>query len=205
MELPPGIPLVEAKIANTLGISRTPVREALRQLAAENLIEVYPQSGNFVAPIKVELVENAVFIRTALEMANMRTLAKAISAQELMELRHNIQKQELAIKEADYYRFHDLDEALHRKLFQFSGREMVWELILSAKAHLDRARIYTLPFVDMAQRALNEHNTLVEALGAGNPDQAAQYMKKHLDSLKNILKRCKKEIAEYLDRESVEV
>ena len=169
MALPPGLPLVETKISGILGVSRTPVREALRRLAAENLIEVYPQSGNFVAPIKVELIENTVFIRTALEAANIRTLVGKINAQQLMELKHNVQKQGLALKESDYQTFHALDETMHRMLFQLGGREMVWELILSAKAHLDRARLYTLPLMDIAQRAHDDHLHIVEAPGGGKP------------------------------------
>jgi DNA-binding GntR family transcriptional regulator len=200
MELPPGLPLIEAKIARELGASRTPVREALRQLAGENLIDVYPQSGNVVAPIKVELVENAVFIRSALETANIRTLAGQISAKQLLELQQNLQRQELALKEESFIQFYELDEQLHCSFFRFCGREQVWELILSIKAHLDRARILTLPFFDMASRAFTYHQFLVSAVEKGDPDAAEDSMKNHLDSLNNILKRYEKEIAEYLDR-----
>jgi DNA-binding GntR family transcriptional regulator len=200
MELPPGIPLIETKISYELGASRTPVREALRQLASEHLIDVYPQSGNVVAPIKVELVENAIFIRTALEIANIRTLARQISAKQLLELQQNLQRQELALKEESYVQFYELDEQLHCSFFRFCGREQVWKLILSIKAHLDRARILTLSFFDMASRALTYHQFLVSAVEKGDPDAAEDYMKRHLNPLNTILTRYEKEIAEYLDR-----
>jgi DNA-binding GntR family transcriptional regulator len=200
MNLPPGLPLVEAKISSTLGVSRTPVREALRRLANENLVDVFPQSGNFVAPIKVIMVENAVFARTTLETANINTLAREITAQELMALQHNVQKQELAVKESDYKTFHDMDETMHRMLFKLCGREQVWEWIMMLKAHLDRARILTLPYVGMADRAYEDHRLIVDALERGDSELAQQRMQDHLDSLTNILQRCEKEIADYLDQ-----
>ena len=200
MELPPGMPLIEARISRELGASRTPVREALRQLASEHLIDVFPQSGNVVAPIKVELVKNAVFIRSALEIANIRTLARQINAKQLLELQHNLQRQELALKEESYDQFYELDEQLHCSFFRFCGREQVWKLILSIKPHLDRARILTLPFSDMASRAFTYHQSLVSAVEKGDPDSAEENMKSHLDSFNNILTRYKHEIAEYLDR-----
>lgn len=200
MELPPGLPLIETKISRELGASRTPVREALRQLASEHLIDVFPQSGNVVSPIKVELVEYAVFVRSALEVANIRTLAGQINAKQLLELQQNLQLQELALKEESYAQFYELDEQLHCSFFRFCGRKQVWELILSIKAHLDRARILTLPFFDMAGRAFTYHQFLVSALEKGDPDAAGDYMKSHLDSLNVLLTRYNKEITQYLDR-----
>jgi GntR family transcriptional regulator, rspAB operon transcriptional repressor len=202
MELPPGLPLIEAKISRELGASRTPVREALRQLANEHLIDVFPQSGNVVSPIRAELVESAVFIRSALEIANIRTLAGQINAKQLLELQQNLQLQELALKEESYAHFYELDEQLHCSFFRFCGREQVWELILSIKAHLDRARILALPFFDMAGRDFSYHQLLVSALEKGDPDAAGDYMKRHQDSLNNILTRYKNEITQYSDRKA---
>src|SRR5215472_17959513 len=77
LALPPGAPLRKEEIALELGVSRAPVSEAVTRLAEEGLVEVFPQHGSFVTPIRAAEVREALFIRTALETEAMRRVAQA--------------------------------------------------------------------------------------------------------------------------------
>ena len=86
-DLPPGAALSEAAIAEAVGTSRTPVREALQQLLREELVEVYPQVGTRVAPLRVALIQEGCFVRRSLECANLLDLVGTITAAQRRELR----------------------------------------------------------------------------------------------------------------------
>lgn len=98
LSLEPGSSLAENELANELGVSRTPVREALILLAAEGLVEIYPQVGTFVSRIDPVAVADAQFIREALETASMRQLVPQIQSSQIIELRDILEQQRLAVK-----------------------------------------------------------------------------------------------------------
>ncbi len=117
LALPPGAPLRKEEIALELGVSRAPVSEAIARLAEEGLVEVFPQHGSFVAPIRAADVRESLFIRTALETEAMRRLAPIADASLLAELDDNLAAQGEALEDGDLARFSDLDEALHAVIF----------------------------------------------------------------------------------------
>src|SRR5208282_3843545 len=97
LALPPGASLRKEEIALELGVSRAPVSEAIARLAEEGLVEVFPQHGSFVAPIRAAEVRDALFIRTALETEAMRRLAPAADAELMARLDANIDSQSQAL------------------------------------------------------------------------------------------------------------
>src|SRR3954452_4333802 len=120
--LAPGARIVEADLAADLGISRTPVREALSRLAEEQLIEVMPQFGSFVAPISFEAVSEAQFIREHLECALIRETAEKIDESGLSGLRDLLDRQRRAAARNDAAEFYELDEAMHARFAELAGR-----------------------------------------------------------------------------------
>src|SRR5262249_2541700 len=110
LALPPGAPLRKEEIALELGVSRAPVSEASARLAEEGLVEVFPQHGSFVAPIRAADVRESLFIRTALETEAMRRLAPAAGPALMAQLDDNLAAQTEALREGDLARFYDLDE-----------------------------------------------------------------------------------------------
>ena len=96
LELPPGSALPEKEFAESFGVSRTPVREALLRLAEDQLVDIYPQSGTFVAPIRVSVVLDAMVIRDALERFAARAAAARVGAAEIAALDANLARQRAA-------------------------------------------------------------------------------------------------------------
>jgi DNA-binding GntR family transcriptional regulator len=180
LALPPGAPLRKEEIALELGVSRAPVSEAIGRLADEGLVEVFPQHGSFVAPIRAAEVRESLFIRTALETEAMRRLALTADAGLLARLDENLADQAAALKAGDLPRFHDLDESLHALLFAAVESPRALRLLDAARAPLDRVRRLTLPEPGRAEATLAEHRRLVDAVRSGDPELAGAAMRVHL-------------------------
>jgi DNA-binding GntR family transcriptional regulator len=180
LALPPGAPLRKEEIALELGVSRAPVSEAIARLAEEGLVEVFPQHGSFVAPIRAADVRESLFIRTALETEAMRRLAPAAGPSLLAELDDNLAAQTEALADGDLGRFYDLDESLHAVIFAATETPRALRLLDSARAPVDRMRRLALPEPGRAQDTLEEHRRLVEALRTGDAEFSAAAMRVHL-------------------------
>jgi GntR family transcriptional regulator, rspAB operon transcriptional repressor len=180
LALPPGAPLRKEEIALELGVSRAPVSEAIGRLADEGLVEVFPQHGSFVAPIRGAEVRESLFIRTALETEAMRRLALIADAALMARLDENLAGQAAALADGDLPRFHDLDESLHALLFAAVESPRALRLLDAARAPLDRVRRLALPEPGRPEETLAEHRRLVDAVRSGDPEFAAAAMRVHL-------------------------
>jgi len=178
--LPPDTQISEMEISERLQVSRTPLREALVRLVEDGLAVVYPQFGTFVAPIRLEAVAEAQFIREHLECALIRDAALRILPRDLRLLRDNLDQQERAARDEDHQRFYALDEELHAGFAEAAGRPGVWRLIQHSKMHLDRVRHLSLPIGDQLPRLIEQHRTIVGALAEGAPDRAENALRLHL-------------------------
>src|SRR3982075_1211422 len=116
MRLRPRQKVSEAELALELGVSRTPVREALIKLAEDRLVEILPQRGSFITPIRLHEVLEARFIREALEIAVVREAAASGRGEVLGRLENLLQAQRAAARDKDLERFLELDEAFHHTL-----------------------------------------------------------------------------------------
>jgi DNA-binding GntR family transcriptional regulator len=183
LALPPGAPLRKEEVALELGVSRAPVSEAVARLASEGLVEVFPQHGSFVAPIRAADVRESLFIRAALETEAMRRLAPIADAALLAELDDNLASQEAALSGRDLERFYDLDEALHALLFSAVESPRAARLLDAARAPLDRVRRLALPEPGRPEATLAEHRRLVEAVRSGDAEFAAAAMRVHLSKV----------------------
>jgi DNA-binding GntR family transcriptional regulator len=179
-ELEPGRRLSENELSDLLGVSRTPVREALARLREERLVAIVPQLGTFVTLISPAAVEDAAFVREALECAAIRRTTERITQAGLTDLQTNLAAQERAEQQGDTDAFDALDEALHRLLAQLSGHEIAWTLARRANGHLDRVRGLSLPEPGYLGEMVAEHRELVAAIAAGDADRAEDAMRHHL-------------------------
>jgi DNA-binding GntR family transcriptional regulator len=180
LALPPGAPLRKEEIAISLGVSRAPVSEAIARLADEGLVDVFPQHGSFVAPIRASDVRESLFIRTALETEAMRRIASRLDESLLLNLDENLAAQEEALATKDLARFHDLDEALHAGIFAATETPRALRLLDAARAPLDRVRRLVLPQEGRAEATLAEHRRIVDAIRSGDGEFAAAAMRAHL-------------------------
>jgi DNA-binding GntR family transcriptional regulator len=189
LALPPGAPLRKEEIATDLCVSRAPVSEAIARLAEEGLVEVFPQHGSFVAPIRAAEVRESLFIRTALETEGMRRLAPIADSLLLGQLDENLARQTEFLAAGDLEGFYDLDEALHALLFFAVETPRAQRLLDSARAPLDRVRRLALPEPGRPEATLTEHRRLVEAVRSGDPEFAAAAMRVHLAAVAAAIER----------------
>lgn len=186
LQLPPGVSISENRICRQIGVSRTPVRAAIIRLVEDGLIEVFPQKGSFVAPIKLSAVRNNHFTRKALEIAVLRRACLVWTPEVAARSRQILMRQAAALAEGDLERFHDLDEAFHRSFCSAAALEGVWSTIQIAKARVDRVHRLAsgqgrLPLV------ITEHGDILEALDAGDAERAAERLDYHLERAPAIM------------------
>ena len=187
--LPPGAPLRKEEIALALGVSRAPVSEAIARLADEALVDVFPQHGSFVAPIRAQDVRESLFIRTALEVEAIRRVTQVVTPDLTQRLEANLAAQEEALKANDLATFYDLDEALHATIFSAIESPRAQRLLDAARAPLDRPRRIALPESGRPEDTLAEHRRLVDAIRSQDPEFAAAAMRAHLSMVARAVER----------------
>jgi DNA-binding GntR family transcriptional regulator len=192
MDMLPGERIVERDIAEELGISRTPVHEAVLRLADEGLVEVIPRSGTFVARIPLDALEEAMLVRGALEVAIIEKAAARSTPEGVARLRAILGQQAAAVAANDLGAFHRSDEMFHAALAELSGYPGVWPIILQAKTQVDRYRQLTLPLEGRMSGVLEEHQEVVAAIESGDPARAVQAMREHLDHVLPVLEITRK-------------
>jgi len=179
-ELEPGRRLSENELAEALGVSRTPVREALVRLRDERLVAIVPQLGTFVTLISTDAIADAAFVREALECSAIRLATDRATERELEDLQANLAAQDRAETDGDTEAFDRLDESLHRTLCELSGREIAWALSRRANGHLDRVRRLSLPEPGYLGEMVAEHRAVVAAVAEHDPDAAETALRHHL-------------------------
>lgn len=180
LALPPGAPLRKEELALELGVSRAPVSEAITRLADEALVDVFPQHGSFVAPIRAADVRESLFIRTALEVEAIRRVTEIADERLLERLEGNLKEQAAALHSGDLAFFHDSDEALHAMIFSAIECPRALRMLDAARAPLDRPRRLALPEEGRARATYLEHVRLVESIRTGDAEFAGAAMRVHL-------------------------
>jgi DNA-binding GntR family transcriptional regulator len=194
-EIQPHQHLIETKIAQDVGTSRTPVREALHSLELEGLIESIPRVGYVVKPISETEVEEICEIRGAIEgVAAHWAMEKA--PQKLIErLRKNISDSEEKAVRGDPRTFIDLDAQFHEIIATQSGSKRLQELTQTLRRHMLRYRIQSIYSLDNVLRAIQGHKGIFEAIERGDLEEVNRAIKYHLEqSKKDILRYAFKEI-----------
>jgi GntR family transcriptional regulator, rspAB operon transcriptional repressor len=189
-QLKPGDAVDEVDIAHRLGISRTPVREAVKKIFDEGLIEVKAQSGTYVAGIRRPQVEEAYLIRSALELESVARAAPAITPRHVHDLEDIVAAHAKAFSRKQFSEALARDDDFHRYIAEINGLSMLWRAVDISKAQMDRCRHLVASSAPVyGNRTIAEHKTIIRALKSGDRKTATAAMRAHLDtSLKNALK-----------------
>jgi len=158
------------------------VRDALLQLAQEGLVDIFPQHATLVSRIDIPSATQAHFLRCAIELEVVRTLALA-PADDTAVLRAKLTAQidlQAALAIADTEEFIASDQAFHRLMYEAAGAPDLYELVRRRSGHLDRLRRLDLPSPGKAERVVRDHRAIVAALAAHDPDAAQAAMRTHL-------------------------
>ncbi len=182
-ELAPGASISEAEVGAMFEVSRTPIREVLIKLGEQGLVDVFPQVGTFIAPIRIEEVMQAAFIRENLECALIRDAANKIDQAGIDALAAILREQEIAKEAGDMIRFYQADEAMHARIAEIAGKPRVWRVIQQSKIHVDRVRRLALQQRLKASLVLEQHQRICAALAAKDADAAVACMREHLHGI----------------------
>ncbi|MFN4142249.1 GntR family transcriptional regulator [Aestuariivirga sp.] len=178
----PGEVIDEKAIAAQLHVSRTPVREAVKRLSDEHLVEVVAQSATRAAKMDRSAIEEAFLIRRALEMESAAQAAGHMSQEHADHLHDILARHERAVERRQFVEAIAQDDAFHRAIADMSGLPRLWSMIEISKAQLDRCRHLMLPRAGQAEATLEQHREIIRGLNSRDPAKAAAAMKAHLDA-----------------------
>lgn len=181
MQLNPMDVIFERVLAETLGISRTPVREALLQLAREDLVLIAAQSGTYVAPVRREQFVESAMIRRVLETASIRHAAEIITDRDIEQLRTIHDAHKRAISRGDAVAAIAYDNAFHETVSRAAKLPKVSQLVALARAPIDRVRHITVRDPAVGEETLAQHERVLAALAQRDPDAAEVALRDHLD------------------------
>lgn len=176
----PGTALSEKRLAEELGVSRTPVREALIRLAEDGLVNIVPQSGTYVAPLDVGAVHDSQLIREALECATVFAAARNAQPADADGLAAILEEQKARLAVGDHEGFIAADDRLHARLIEISGHAGVAKTVQGAKLHLDRIRYIAGEDSPHIHYVIGQHEEIVDCVVRHNGRGARRAMRVHL-------------------------
>lgn len=179
----PGEILRKPEICAALGVSRSPVSDAVARLAAEGLVDVIPQAGTFVARFSLPEIREGAFLREAIEVAAIERVAPRITEDQLTQLRRNITVQAALVAAGDTAGFYIQDGLMHELLLSFTGFRKLAQVSDTAWLHVHRARQLVLPVPGRVTATLDEHRAILAALEGRDPDRARTAVQHHLRQL----------------------
>lgn len=181
--LAPGSPLAEVELADALGISRTPVREALALLRRDGLIQPQPGGTNVVRVLDEAEVRELFLIREALECLTVRECIRAGGDAEV--LRPLLERQRAAHRADDVQAFLAADEDFHLAICHQAGLPHVAELLSSLRDKMRQAGLGAVTQADRMKAVLREHEMIVRSIRRGDGDAAETSIRRHLDATRS--------------------
>ncbi|WP_018750618.1 GntR family transcriptional regulator [Paenibacillus sanguinis] len=181
LKLKPGSILSETALSERYQISRTPLRDVLKQLSLESYIDIYPKKGNLVSFIDLKSVEQMIYLRSVLEKEIIKELSSRLLLTGVHELKEILNQQQAVIHEGeDSERFLNLDDAFHHCLFRLAGREFLWDLIQQSSIHYARYRRLHMLRREKLVEIHHEHQTMLELMMHKEMDQLDALIHHHL-------------------------
>ena len=182
-----GETLTELKLCQRLGVSRTPVREALRMLEQKGLVSIVHNRGAVVLGVTEEDLEDIYTIRTYLEGLASRRTAKRASKEQIETLREVLELQEFYAQKNQAYRINELDSQFHELIFSYSESRTLQHILAELHRSVRRYRQFSLSFPSRAQNSVLEHRQIFNAIEKRLPEQAELLTAQHISNAKNNL------------------
>ena len=181
-ELKPGERLMEIHLANKLGVSRTPIREAIRKLELEGLVTMIPRRGAEVAQITEKSMNDVLEVRRALDALCVELACDRISQEELQHLKKACDTFEEAVKTKDVKQIAQADVALHDIIVEATGNQRLIQLVNNLSEQMYRYRVEYLKNNEVYEQLLEEHEFLIQAVIKHDKAQAKDIICRHIDN-----------------------
>lgn len=171
--------LTEMKLCHELGVSRTPVREALRRLEQEHIIEECAK-GMLVLSITAEDAENIYNIRRHIEGLAAAACARQITDEQLQELQDVVELQEFYVQKRDAEKIKAMDSEFHQKVYKYSGSPVFYDTLVPLHKKIQKFRKTSIMDKSRAKSSTAEHRQVFEAIAAHDPVAAEKAMVEHV-------------------------
>ncbi len=178
---PRGEILTESRLSAELGVSRTPIREALRRLGQEHIIEESGK-GSVVIGISEKDLEDIFLIRKNLETLAASLAAENRTPEQLKELREALEFQEFYLKKQNKDQIRQMDSRFHRVLYKLSGSTAFYDTLMPLHKKILKYRRASIESSSRAEASVEEHRKIFEAVEAGNAELAAKYTAEHIEN-----------------------
>ena len=175
----PGDTLTEMKLVADLGVSRTPIREALRRLEQEHLVEI-TQKGILIIGVTKKDLADIMEIRIRVEGFAAYECARNITDEQIEELRETLELQEFYVPKQDALRINTLDSKFHEMIYRFSGSVALYDTLIPLHKKVLKYRRLSVENAMRSGNSSNEHRAIFEAIVARNPELAEKTMKEHI-------------------------
>ncbi len=181
-ELQPGERLLEIHLANKLGVSRTPIREAIRKLELEGLVLMIPRKGAVVAEITEKSLRDVLEVRRALEELAMKLACEKILDGEIEELKAASREFEDALKTGDVTVYAEADVKFHDIIYRTTDNQRLIQLLYNLREQMYRYRVEYLKREDSHETLLAEHQYIIETLEKRDASEAVKAVCAHIDN-----------------------
>ena len=179
MELKPGTLISENELSRILGVSRTPIREAIQELSKAAVIEIYPQRGSYVALIDPLLVEEARFLRKVLDTAVIEEACDVATQTDIEKMEENVSLQEFYLQSEAADKIYLLDDEFHKLIYSAARKETIHAMRSNIMLHFDRVRTLSMKTVKDT-KIVNDHRQMLEAIKNKDKETAKALVEKHL-------------------------
>lgn len=181
-ELKPGERLMEIQLANKLGVSRTPIREAIRKLELEGLVLMIPRKGAEVAEITEKSLRDVLEVRKALEELAVQLACDKITEEEILQLKRTAKEFAEALKADDVTKFAQADVKFHDVIYKATGNLRLIQLLNNLQEQMYRYRVEYLKRRDLHQKLLQEHQVIIEMIEKRDKAGASERISRHIDN-----------------------
>ena len=188
-ELKPGERLMEIQLANKLGVSRTPIREAIRKLELEGLVLMIPRRGAEVAEITEKSLRDVLEVRKALEELSVELACDRVTEEDLKELEKAAEEFQRITKNGDVTEIAEADVHFHDIIYRAADNQRLTQLLNNLGEQMYRYRVEYLKDIAVRRTLAEEHRSICEALRAGDETQALDYIRVHIDNQQKAIIR----------------
>ena len=181
-ELKPGERLMEIQLANKLGVSRTPIREALRKLELEGLVNMVPRKGAEVADITEKSLRDVLEVRKALEELSVELACEKITEEEIEELKRVAERFKDTLNDQDVTKIAEADVAFHDVIYTATDNQKLILLLNNLREQMYRYRVEYLKKEEAYPQLIAEHEELIDNISKRNKEEATRIMCEHIDN-----------------------